>query len=109
MKKFLALYNAPTASIDEMMKNASKEDMKKGMTDWTDWAAKHKDIITEMGAPLGKNMRVLKDSSSMVRNEVCGYSFLSADSHEEASKIFADCPHYTLQGAYIELMECVSM
>jgi hypothetical protein len=109
MKKFLALYMAPAASIQEMMKNASKEDMKKGLDDWMNWAAKHKDVITDMGNPIGKNMRVLKDGSSMVSNEVCGYSMLSADSHEAASKIFADCPHYDLKGAYVEVMECMQM
>jgi len=109
MKKFLALYMAPIASLDEMMKTSTPEDRKKGMDDWTAWAGKHKDIITDMGNPIGKNMRVTKSGAAAVRNEVCGYSMLSADSHEEAAAIFADCPHFGLKGAYVEVMECMSM
>jgi hypothetical protein len=62
-----------------------------------------------MGNPIGKNMRVTKSGAAAVRNEVCGYSMLSADSHEAAAAVFADCPHLDLKGAYIEIGECMPM
>ena len=107
--KFVALYMAPAASIDEMMKNSTPETQKGGMDAWMGWMEKHKANMAEMGAPLGKNERITKGGVSDMRNEVCGYSVIEAASQDEATKIFADCPHFELAGAYVDLMECVSM
>lgn len=109
MKKFLALYMAPTASLDEMMKNSKPEDMQKSMADWNAWAKRHDKDIVELGAPAGKNKRVTSDGVSNVRNEVCGYSVVQAATHEEAAALFKDNPHFSIPGGYIEVVECLDM
>jgi hypothetical protein len=100
---------APNATIDAMMKNASPEDQKKGMDDWTAWMDAHKADLADMGAPTGKNKRVTKGGVSDTRNEVCGYTIVEADSHDAAAALFADCPHLEMDGAYVEVLECLEM
>ena len=46
MKKFMAMYMAPAATIAEMMK-ATPEQMKTGMDDWMKWSDAHKKEIVE--------------------------------------------------------------
>lgn len=110
MKKFLVLYMAPTSSIDQMMKSATPEQQKAGMTAWTNWMDAHKAQLAEMGAPTGKNKRVTTSGVSDVRNEVCGYSIAQAETHDAAAAIFADSPHLmNLPGAYVEVVEIMAM
>ena len=109
MKKFIALYMVTPAAMDEMMKNSTPEERKKGMDEWMAWAEQHKEDLVELGTPLGKNKRVTQEGVSDERNEVGGYSIAQAESHEAATKIFEDCPHFKMPGAYIEVMECMTM
>ncbi len=109
MKKFVALYMVTPAAMDEMMKNSTPEERKKGMDEWMAWAEGHKEDLVELGTPVGKNKRVTKEGVSDERNEVGGYSIAQAESHEAAAKIFDDCPHFKMPGAYIEVMECMDM
>lgn len=109
MKKFVALYMAPIAEMDKMMKSSTPEDMKKGMDDWMKWADAHKKDIVELGAPLGKNKRVMKSGVFSERNEVAGFSIVQAESHEAAADIFENNPHLVIPGAYIEVLEWVEM
>jgi hypothetical protein len=64
MKKFLALYMAPAAAIQEMMKNTSKEDMQAGMNAWTIWMNENAKMFVDQGAPAGKTTRVTADGIS---------------------------------------------
>ena len=107
MKKFLALYMAPTASIDAMMQAGTPDQQKTGMDAWKTWMEMHKASFVEMGTPTGKNKRVTKEGVSDVRNEVCGYSFVTAASQEDAAKLFQDNPHLQMPGAYVEVLECL--
>jgi hypothetical protein len=109
MKKFVALYMAPVAGLDEMRKNTSPEQMKEWTDGWTKWAKSHENSFVDRGAPAGKNKRVSKDGVRDVRNEVTGYSVVKADSHEEATKIFRDNPMLQMPGSYIEVLEYVEM
>lgn len=110
MKKFLALYMAPIAAMDQMMKDTSVEDMKKGMEMWEEWMEEHKDHIIEMGDPLGRTKRVSPTGVEDIRNEVGGYSIVQAESHDEAAKLFGkDHPHFAVAGATVEIMEIVPM
>lgn len=109
MKKFLALYMAPTASLDEMMKSSTPEEMKKSMEDWNAWAKRHKKELADLGNPAGKNKRVTESGVADVRNEICGYSIVTAASHEAAADLFVDNPHFTIPGGYIEVLELLDM
>ncbi len=57
MKKFLVLYRAPVAAF-EQMKKSSPEQQKAGMDAWMAWSTKAAASIVDMGAPLGKSLRV---------------------------------------------------
>ena len=63
MKKFLVLYKAPMASFEQMMK-ATPEQQKAGMDAWMAWGAKASKEIVDMGAPLGKTLKVTPAGAS---------------------------------------------
>jgi hypothetical protein len=109
MKKFLVLYMAPLAEMDKMMASSTPEGMKEGMNKWMVWMETHKEMFSDKGGPASRNMRVMPSGSSMTRNEVTGYSVLQAASHDEAAKIFSDCPHFDIPGAYVDLTELMDM
>ena len=110
MKKYIALYLAPVTVLEQMMKNSTKEDQKKGMKAWTDWMDEHKSSIVQMGAPLGKTKTVTSSGITDTKNEVCGYTVVEADSHQEAAELFESSPHLTMmQGATIDVIECMDM
>ncbi len=96
---------APTASLDEMMKNSTPESMKKGMDGWMKWMQSHQASIVDGGAPAGKNKRVVGSEVKDVRNEVCGYTIIQAESHDAAAAIFKNMPHMGIKGGYIEVVE----
>ena len=104
MKKFLVLFNAPVAAMAEMMKNSTPEQMKAGMEEWKHWMDGHKESFADMGAPLGKNLRVTANGAEQVSNEVGGYSVIQAESQEAVAKLLAGMPHFEIPGAYIEIM-----
>lgn len=109
MKKYVAIYVAPTEALDAMMENMSDEDAKKGMDDWTQWAKQHEAAIVDLGAPLGKNKRVNRDGAIDERNGICGYTIVQAESHEAATQVFTNSPHLDMAGAYVEVLEWVDM
>ncbi len=96
---------APTASLDEMMKNSTPDMMKKGMDEWMGWMNSHTSSIVDGGAPAGKNKRVMGSDVMDVRNEVCGYTIVQAESHDAAAAIFKNMPHMNIKGGYIEVVE----
>ena len=104
MAKFMALYMAPLAAIDQMMK-MPPEAAKESMVAWGKWFDAHKKGIAEMGAPLGKTKTVTAKGVSDTRNEVTGYTIVEAPSHEAAAKIFVGHPHLEMKGASIDVVE----
>jgi hypothetical protein len=109
MKKFLALYMAPVGSMDEMMKNATAEQKEAQNAAWKAWMELRKDAMAEMGAPVGKNLRVTSAGVEAVRNEVGGYSIVQAETQEEAAKLFMDNPMMAMPGTYVEVLEIMPM
>ncbi len=106
MKKFLVLYMAERAMLEEMMKNATPEQQKKGMEAWMTWMGAHKASLVDGGAPLGKTKRVDAKGASDTTNEVCGYSIVQAESAAAATKMFGkDQPHVQMPGAWVEIIE----
>ncbi len=109
MEKFLVLYMAPVASIEEMMKNMTPEQGKEGMEEWKKWMTDRAGNFADMGAPAGKTKRVTKDGVEDVKNEVTGYSIVLAESHEAAAKMFETIPHFQIMGGYIDVMRLTDM
>jgi hypothetical protein len=104
MKKFLVLYKAPMASY-EQMKKASPEQQKAGMDLWMAWSKKAAASIVDLGAPLGKSLRVTKDGSSPSTNDLGGFSVLQAESKEALAETLKGHPHFTMPDGFIDIIE----
>jgi hypothetical protein len=106
MKKFLVLYKAPSSSFEQMMK-ASPEQQKAGMDAWNAWGKKAAASIVDMGAPLGKSLRVTRGGSTPVTNDLGGYSILQAESKEALAGTFDGHPHFMTPEGTIEIIELI--
>jgi hypothetical protein len=108
MKKFLVLYKAPISSFEQMMK-ATPEQQKAGMDAWMAWSKTAAKTIVDMGAPLGKSMRVTKTGGSPVTNDLGGYSILQAESKEALAEGLKGHPHFMMPEGFIEIVEIMPM
>jgi hypothetical protein len=108
MKKFLVLYKAPTSAF-EQMKNSTPEQQKAGMDAWTAWGKKAAASIVDMGAPLGKSLRVTKGGASPSTNDLGGFSILQAESKEALAESLKGHPHFMMPDGSIEIVECMAM
>jgi hypothetical protein len=104
MKKFLVLYKAPTASFEQMMK-ATPEQQKAGMEAWMAWSQKAGSAIVDMGAPLGKSLRVTPAGASPTQNDLGGYSILQGESKEALAQTLKGHPHFMTPDGFIEIVE----
>jgi hypothetical protein len=107
-KKFIALYLAPLSAIAQM-KKATPEQMKEGMAEWMKWAKDHERSIVDLGTPLGKTKRINAAGTSDTKNGITGYSLVQGDSLDSVAALFEAHPHLRVQGALIEVLECISM
>src|SRR5262245_7341206 len=108
MKKFLLLYKASAAAFAEVMK-ATPEQAKAGMDAWMAWANKAASSIVDMGAPLGKSMRVTPKGASPVVNDLGGYSVMQAESKEALAETMKGHPHFMMADSSIEIVELMAM
>jgi len=104
MKKFLVLYKASAAAFEQMMK-ATPEQQKAGMDAWMAWSKKAAASIVDMGAPLGKSLRVTEGSATPVTNDLGGYSVLQAESKEALAETLKGHPHFMMPDGFIEVVE----
>jgi hypothetical protein len=104
MKKFLVLYKAPMSSFEQMMK-ATPEQQKAGTAAWMAWSKSAAGAIVDMGAPLGKSLRVTKGGASPVTNDLGGYSVLQAESKEALAPALKGHPHFMMPEGTIEIIE----
>jgi hypothetical protein len=102
MKKFVAIYMAPVAAMDELRRTRSPERVKEFNDSSMKWVKSHEKSFVDVGSPTGNNKRVTKDKVQDVKNEIIGYSVVQAETHNEAAKIFQDTPNLQIPGAYIE-------
>lgn len=108
MKKFLVLYKAPLASFEQMMK-ATPEQQKAGMDAWMAWGAKAAASIVDMGAPLGKTLKVTPAGASPTRNDLGGYSIMQGESKEAVAETLKGHPHFMTPDGTIEVVELMPM
>ena len=108
MKKFLVLYRAPITAFDQMMK-ATPEQQKAGMDAWMAWGQKAASSIVDMGAPLGKGLRVTPTGSSSARNDLGGYSIMQAESKEALADILKGHPHFMTPDGFIDVTEMLPL
>jgi len=110
MKKFLVLYKASTEAFQQMMKTSTPEQQKAGMEAWMSWSKKAGSSIVDMGAPLGKSVRVAKDGAvAPVTNDLGGFSIMQAESKEALAASMKDHPHFMTPDSSIEIIELMSI
>ena len=115
MKKFLAIYLGSDSGANAMrwesMDDKTRQEREMaGMKAWQNWAEKNHASILDMGNPLGTTKRVDAKGLSNTKNAMTAYTLVQAKSHDEASKLFLDHPHFTIfPGDSIEIMECLAL
>jgi hypothetical protein len=68
------------------------------MDAWMAWSKKAASSIVDMGAPLGKSVRVTKETTSPGTNELGGFSILQGESKEALAATLNDHPHFMMPG-----------
>lgn len=115
MKQFLAVYTGSEAarkasgwdSLSEAERQARQQ---QGVQAWGAWVQAHRDAIVEVGAPLGRTLRVSGQGVESIRNALAGFTVVKASSHEEAARLFENHPHFSLfPGDAVEIMECLPL
>ncbi len=107
MKKSLALYLIPAKVIEDWSntdphkRKAAEEKM---MEEWKKWMSEHATTVTHTEAA-GKTKRAASDGVSDVKNDIHLCSFVEADSHEAAARLFETHPHLQIPQSSIEIME----
>ena len=108
MKKFLVLYKASAASFQKAM-SSTPEQQKAGMAAWMEWSKKAASSIVDMGAPLGKALKVTPSGASPTTNDLGGYSVLQAESKEALAATLKGHPHFMMGDSSIEIVELMPM
>lgn len=111
MKTFLAIYNGTHASMANWNNFSEAEQAKRqqeGIAAWHAWVEKHKDVIVDVGAPLGTTKRINASGITDISNNLTAYTLVKAETHEAAAKLFENHPHFTIfPGDDVEVMECL--
>jgi hypothetical protein len=111
MKTFLAIYTGSPKGMEEWKAldpdiRAARE--KQGMAGWKQWIAANEAALVDGGSPLGKTKRVSTAGITDIRNQMAAYSIVRAETHDDAAKLFAGHPHFTIfPGDGVEVMECL--
>jgi hypothetical protein len=106
MKKFMALYMAERAAIDQMMKG-TPEQMKAGMDAWMSWYKTNEKAVAELGAPLGKTKRIDQNGAADAKNGITGYTIVEGDCSIRF-EAFTGHPHLRCRAARSSFRSCPS-
>jgi hypothetical protein len=107
---FLAVYigsrsGARMAAWNAMPDTERRVREQQGMAAWGAWVEKHKDVIVEMGGPLGKTKKVDSSGTTDVTNRMSGFTLVRASSQEAAARLFENHPHFAIfPGDAVEIM-----
>jgi hypothetical protein len=105
MKTFLVLYRASQSGFEQMMKS-SPEQQKAGMEAWMAWSKKASSSLVDMGAPLGKAVKVAKSGEvSASPNDLGGYSIMRGESKEALAAQLREHPHFMMPDGWIEIVD----
>ena len=109
MKKYMVIYHAPAAAI-EQVRAGSPEDQKEDMAPWMAWVERCGDGLVDLGTPLAGGQKVTKSGSSPSNKSVVGYSVLQADNIEAAKEMVKGHPHLELgAGCEVEVHEALPL
>jgi hypothetical protein len=104
--KFLVTYQMPHSGLDGWMKLPEEERKAQELqmqSEWNEWMAKHKPDIIET-AGVGKPKRITAAGIEDARNDIMMYSFIEAESLEDAAELFVNHPHFGIPDGWIEVM-----
>jgi hypothetical protein len=113
MKNFLAVFTGTAEATEKtgwnaLSESARQERMQAGMKAWHAWMEANKAQIVVSGGPVGKTKRASGAGVENARNNICGYVVVSAESHEDAARLFEGHPHFAIfPGEAVEVMECL--
>ena len=109
MKNYLAVFigkQEAMAKWGALSEEERQDREKRGMLAWTEWVTDNAASIVHPGSPLGKTKRVNANGVSDFKNEICAFTVVTAESHEAATKIFLNHPHFMLfPGDSVEVIE----
>ena len=80
MTKYMFLYKGPATDMSEMSQEESDAVMKK----WQEWMQRLGDALVDVGNPMGESSSVVDDGSDGAAGLLTGYSFVEANSMDEA-------------------------
>lgn len=106
MQKFIVLYKAPVAMLEEWMKKPEAErkaEEEKMKAEWDVWMRQHGSALKET-AGAGKTKRVTKEGVIDTKNDIMLFSLVEGESHEAVADMFKDHPHFGIPEASIEVM-----
>jgi len=76
-----------------------------GIAAWKAWVVQHQAAIVAMGGPLGKTKKVDASGIADISNEMGAFTVVRAGSHEAATKLFDNHPHFSIfPGERVEIM-----
>ncbi|WGR70734.1 MULTISPECIES: YciI family protein [unclassified Bradyrhizobium] len=103
---FLGSKNSPKwAAWNAMSEAERKAKEQEGMAAWKAWVEKHQGAIQAMGGPLGKTKKVDGTGVADIANEMGAFTVVRAASHEAATKMFENHPHFAIfPGERVEIM-----
>jgi hypothetical protein len=111
MSKYLVLYQSEAAlggmSVSEMFANSTPEQLASGMAAWQTWYTKAGAAVLDLGAPLGHSMIVSGGGAAPGKTAITGYSFLQAESMDEAVALMKEHPHFHMPDASVQILECL--
>jgi hypothetical protein len=109
MKKFLVLYRASQSGFEQMMK-ATPEQQQAGMAAWMAWGQKAASSIVDMGAPLGKAVKIAQGGDVVASpNDLGGYSIMQSESKEALAAMLREHPHFMTPEGWIEVVDIMSI
>ncbi|MBS2017408.1 MAG: hypothetical protein JST00_31285 [Deltaproteobacteria bacterium] len=108
MNKYLVLYFSSVSS-EQQMASATQEQAKAAMGAWMAWGQRASHAITDMGAPVGRGLRLTKGSRGATSSRVAGYGFFQAETAEKLAEVLEGHPHFAAPDAAIEILELLPM
>ena|SRR5438552_13408810 len=109
MARFMLLYQSD-AQAEDLMAEASPEEMQAGMAEWIAWRDKAGgDEVVEFGLPTQPRKHFESGQASDSQSPVSGYSIITAESLDDVVQLISDHPHLKRSGSSIEVLELLPM
>lgn len=115
MKNYLAMYIGTDdadarGKWDALPETDRQARQASGMQAWAEWVQANAASIVDHGSPLGKTKRASRQGITDTENLLVAYIIVRAESHEAATKLFEDHPHFSIfPGDSVEVMECLPL